>query len=220
MNNELWVLDFDRCLGDVDALFDHLLELVAAKGVSRDALAEARKKCEDVGGSFDIMDYCHSTFSDDEYKKLQHDFLAGSENSVFLEKGARELIDWLEATGRPHCILSYGSLKWQELKIRCAGLGAVPHIITSTPRKSDVLREWQQPNGEYCTPVELGRAAYASVVLLDDKAIAFADLPENVRGYWYRHATLLPSQEGEVDEQRVCVIDSLEAIVTRECTMH
>lgn len=75
---------------------------------------------------------------------------------------------------------------------------------------------WDDTTGMYSVAIEDKKVTAKSVVLVDDKARAFDDLPElSARGYWLKAEHLLASQQGNVPAN-VRPILSLHEILTFE----
>lgn len=190
-NKTFYALDFDRCLGNTNQLYRLLLTILDERNLtSGKDLDDMRLKVEASGGSFDVMTYLHEKLDAKQLYDLTQAYLAfhSPHPDVFLNQGARHLLDWLDKTKSDFGILTYGGTVWQTLKIKQAGLGQVPHFVLDHPKKSQLLTSWyDEQTGSYHLPAafHMGRQ-YQSVVVVDDKAQAFAglDATPNTRGYW------------------------------------
>lgn len=185
-----YVLDFDRCLGDTEALHDVLVEAVTSlTPITQGMLDAARQATEASGGSFDTEKYVSGQLKasggDVSWRHIREDFLRRAQARDMLLSHAGELLEELRARGEAFGILTHGGQEWQRAKLIGSRLGWVPALVTNTPRKGEVLRSWQQPDRRFLLPRELSpRPLIASeLVLIDDKLISFADIPSGVRGY-------------------------------------
>jgi len=220
--NEFWAIDFDRCIGNVDKiyqLFERLLcETIETVDIT--ALESARFEIESVGGSFDMLAYVRQhTTNEEAYQVLIHAFLIEASqvrDSLFMP-GVYELVRYLERQLLPYGIVSFGHQDWQTLKITAMGLGDVPRLIVDQSHKGEIIGTWQASEG-FVIPTALGGGnalMSESIVLVDDKAISFAGLPESARGYWVRSTDLLQSQRGTIPNS-VIPVEALDEIVAIE----
>lgn len=202
-----YILDFDRCIGNTDALFDIFERtIISHTGVTAWTLRNVRHEVEAVGDSFDTATYVraqlHLQHQEHKWRELEEDFISSCLNEDMLHPGSRELIAWLNEQNLPYGILTYGEKTWQKLKLKAAGLGKTPQLITDNKHKGSLLQTWQQADGTFALPHELGGGTYSAVVLIDDKAVSFDGFPSlPSQGYWVldKHH-ILPSQEGSVPE--------------------
>ena len=85
-------------------------------------------------------------------------------------------------------------------------------VVTGTPEKGVVIESWRQEDGTFRLPevFSMPRLVVRDIVLVDDKATAFQNLPKNVRGYLYRPTgrPVFDFQEGSVPDS-VTTISSL-----------
>lgn len=200
-----YILDFDRCIGNTDKLFDAFERTVVDHtGLTAWSLRNVRHEVEAVGDSFDTATYVraqlHLANEEQKWRALERDFVSSSEKETMLTPGAQELLDWLNSNNLPYGILTYGEKIWQKLKIQAAGLKEVPQLITTNKHKGSVIQEWQRTDGVFKLPDELGGGLYRSLVLIDDKAVSFDNFPPlPSTGYWVLpRGHVLPSQAGEV----------------------
>lgn len=216
-----FAIDFDRCLskGDMSTLL--YMEILDELGVIAyvDIIA-AKDEVEFKGESFQVVTYLRDVglldneleqrVADEFYRRVQ------AKRYVFVADDADLLFEYLHEKEIPHAIISYGESSWQELKIRAAGFDRVPHQIVSHPRKSDELRSWLKDDVYHLPPIFGGETA-DSIVLIDDKAVAFAELPSHVRGYWMRakDGSLILSQQGTVPDSVTTVYD-FKSIIEKE----
>ncbi len=195
-----FAIDFDRCLskGEMFALL--YMEILDELGViSYVEINAAKEEVEFRGESFQVVTYLRDV---------------GLLDSELEQRVAEEF--YLREKTIPHAIISYGESSWQELKIKAAGFEGVPHQIVSHPRKSDELRSWLKDDLYHLPPIFGGETA-ESIVLIDDKAIAFTDLPPRVHGYWMRakDGSLILSQQGTVPDSVETVYD-FKSVIEKE----
>lgn len=189
--NTFYALDFDRCLGVVDAFFDLFVDVVDNQNiVSSKDLRSARLKVESSGGSFDVFGYIDSLGLDFDISTIEAEFisLARKNSDKFLEPGSRKLIDFLQKNNQYFCILTYGNAKWQTLKIISAGLGEISRLIIPNNKKGQYISEWKNSdNNLFLLPADcfndnMPRKAH-EIVLVDDKVSSFDNLPSGAKGY-------------------------------------
>lgn len=222
-----WVIDFDRCIGNVDQLYS-LFEAVVTEVMPLDVaqLEAARQKMEAIGGSFNVLGYLRDVAKINQaaHDRVTQSFLerARSMRHQLLEPGAEELFQYLKTQAIPYAIISYGNPGWQRLKIRAAGCGEVPTHITSYPEKGMLITDWHDKlGGHFAVPANIAGSTtdllVDEVVLVDDKARAFHGLPAYARGYWVHSLSgeLLPSQQGSVPK-RVTTVRGLPSLIQTE----
>jgi hypothetical protein len=221
VSSRFFAIDFDRCLSNTDALFDIFYDVVDEHAeLDREQLVRARKSIEDNGGSFDQISALRALLSQTALKEFIDTFITRSQANDVLSKGSRELMQSLEDKDVPFGIISYGNEDWQKVKIQASGIASLPVLITPHSRKGEIISTWQQESGLFKIPQELtssGSLEVETVVLLDDKAVAFNNLPLNAKGYWVKSASkqLLPSQLGEIPAN-VSEVFSLRDVIERE----
>lgn len=221
-----FALDFDRCLGRVDAYFDLMKTTLAKHALELEGpqLDSARREIEQAGGTFFLLPYLldYGIISEQALSLVEREFLqlaAERPQTEFLEDGALELIDYIRSQELPCGIVTYGYPRWQQLKLRASRLD-VPFVITEHVSKAEVVGAWKTTRGTFWIPplfvsghprgIEVDE-----VVLVDDKALGFAGLPTGARGYWVKSEQLLPSQMGQVPSS-VVTVASLKSIITLE----
>lgn len=205
MNDTFYVVDFDRTTADSDKLLDvfltvidHYLDLPRQQIEKADADVKAR------GDSFDTASYVRDHLAAkgdlDKWEHLTKQFIHESHALNMLLPGASELFAYLDERKLGHGILTYGNPLWQHLKLSAAGFNHVPRIVMTTKEKGRLISSWQQTDGSFVVPPEFGGGQYASVVMIDDKAVSFDGFPElPSRGYWVlAPGHELPSQQGDV----------------------
>ena len=206
-NTEFYVVDFDRTLADSDKLFDVFVEIADKYfKISREQLEKAHEDFKVRGDSFDTASYVrdHLINEDrfDEWADLEKRYIHESHELNFLMPGASELLEWLAANGKRYGLLTYGNPLWQRMKLAAAGFNHTRHIIMVTKEKGKLISSWQQPDGSFRIPDELGRGEAGRIVMIDDKAISFHEFPgAPSQGHWVLDpANELPSQQGQVPE--------------------
>lgn len=212
-----YILDFDRCLGDVEALNTLWAQTLEACGVmTAEAFYRLRAAVEASGGSFDSVEYLLDTGRLDVagYEQVAAKYLAAADASALRMSGATELLALLDTRGDMYGIVTYGGARWQSLKLRAAGVDTIPHLITPVKRKGRLFDAWWQQDGSFQLPAELGGAVASSLVLIDDKAISFEGFPPlPSKGYYVCDlAAALPAQKGSVPDN-VTQVPSIEALL-------
>jgi len=186
-----YVVDFDRCIGDIEASFNIVKEAAHELSiVDRDILLDMRKKTEARGETFITFDHIKNHNSSADFKAIEELYLKKAKNNSdnLLEPGARRFLDYLKKTKRHFCIMSYGDKRWQMVKIKGARIGNVPIVIVQSSNKCDYIKQWfNQFNKTYTIPGEFFSDNQAHVaekiVLVDDKITAFKNIPEGTSGY-------------------------------------
>lgn len=189
--DDFFVVDFDRCVGNVDASFE-LLKFVIDKLSIFDsaALQKARSEAEACNISFDAIEHIKklNPGADVASIKAMYIEMAKPIRGSLLECGADEFINYLRSNNKHFCIMSYGNECWQKLKIEAVGLSDVPTVLVKNKRKGHHIANWFNEMSENfdipgsCFMDGIGRIT-SNVVLVDDKAVAFEGLPSRATGY-------------------------------------
>ncbi|MCX6728760.1 MAG: hypothetical protein NTV39_03260 [Candidatus Saccharibacteria bacterium] len=187
-----FVVDFDRCLGNIEGSFDILKEVVHDLGiVDRQIFKSMREEVESNGLTFSALEQITNHYPSvnlDDIEKLYYE-RARLEPDNLLEPGAINFINFLRKTNRNFCIMSFGDKRWQTIKISSSGIGNVPTAIVRSTKKSEYIQEWLSPiSGKFQIPKKFFADNVAKtsneVVLIDDKISAFKNLPKEARGYY------------------------------------
>lgn len=215
ITEEFYIVDFDRTLVDSDKLLEVFIEITEQHiGIPKEQIEAADRDIKNRGDSFDTAGYVRDHLTQDgrreEWEVLEKQFIHESRSLNYLLAGAAELLDWLDSNKKPYGILTYGNPLWQRLKLTAAGFNHVPHIVMQQKEKGKLVSGWLK-EGMFDIPQELGGGHSRAVVMIDDKAVSFADFPEAPsRGYWVLDPSHeLPSQQG-----------SVPANVTRHSDLH
>jgi hypothetical protein len=217
--DEIWILDFDRCLGS-EVLYEHAEAALEQLSLpAKDRIVAARSGVEGEGGSFDVISYLEQDDASlrDEFLKIFEGIVSANDAQIYRNAGATDLLDYLQTENITHMILTYGGVAWQEAKLKAAALDNLPYIVVDSKMKGDKISSWYQaPDKMFFIPFPDGSIRRSSsLCLVDDKAVAFTGLPEQARGYWLRSEKMLKSQQGEVPPS-VVTVDSLHDIVHLE----
>lgn len=223
-----YVVDYDRCLGNAELLYGLLQDSVTAirNDFDHAAMDAERHMVESRGDSFDVLRYVEQRLGDNaQYHGVLQVFIARGQSlppGALLEDGAITFIEYL-STRHPFGILTFGSTAWQLAKLQASLPHALPHIIMGHKHKIRYMKQWRDPQtGLFVLPDEFwGATGYshaAQLVLIDDKAAAFADIEDGMRGYWILHREVLPSQRGDVDG-RVTKVTSFRQVIDHEATI-
>ncbi|MDB5167489.1 MAG: hypothetical protein JWN26_634 [Candidatus Saccharibacteria bacterium] len=201
-----FAIDFDRCLSDTDKLDKIFYELAGDEYPQLDAveLLRARNEIENTGRTFDQIGALQKVFNESELADFLDVFISRAIREDVLSLGARDFIKALESHNLPYGLVTFGGIRWQQVKIKASGVDSIPTLITDHTGKGEIIAKWQQTDGTFLIPSDLtAKELYVkTVVLLDDKAIAFKGLPQASRGYWVQSTTkpLLPSQTGAIPD--------------------
>ncbi len=186
-----FVVDFDRCIGNIDASFNLLNEVAhELMIVNKELFISMRKQAESEGKPFSAIEQLKKKYPSTNLDIIEKMYLkkASLLSSELLEPGARDFLDYLHFNKINFCIMSFGDERWQKVKIKGAGITKTPVIIVKRIDKSSHIREWLNPkSGKFLIPKKYfldNKSKVASeIVLIDDKVKAFENLPLNVRGY-------------------------------------
>jgi hypothetical protein len=206
-NQTFYAIDFDRCLSDTEKLDEIFYQLIAEyKELDSDQLLKAKNEIENNGGSFDQVEALQSLLSPEKLQELFDEFIERALAQDTLCPGASELLKSLEQNKRTFGIVSYGNPLWQTIKMKASGVDTLPALITDHKRKGEIIASWQQGDKTFLIPSIFSADGVSiqakTVVLIDDKAVAFGDLPDEARGYWVQSLSgiILPSQTGDIPE--------------------
>lgn len=216
---EFYIVDFDRTLVDSDKLLEVFLEIAHNYyDIPREQIEKADADVKQRGDSFDtagyVRDHLMAIDRGDDWADLEKQFIHESRSLNYLLPGAAELLEWLPAHGKRYGILTYGNPLWQRLKLTAAGFNHVHHIIMEQKEKGKLISSWLRSDGTFRIPDALGRGSADAIIMIDDKAISFADFPSSPsRGYWVLDpAHELPSQKGDVP-QNVTRFGDLQSVI-------
>jgi hypothetical protein len=225
MIDKYFVVDFDRCLGSVDASFGLLKDVVDELNLPVNSLTlqRASDEADSRGESFSVFQFIKQNYPNViNFDAIESSYIerASSNPRALHEPGAQQLINALKNSKSAFCIMSYGEVHWQMVKIRAAGFGDIPVDIIDTKYKAEQIAKWYDQQADFFIIPEtyfsdnLSRNA-KEVVLIDDKASAFSNMPIGVRGYWVRNPSKLYAfQEGELPDsvQTVASVDEIIAL--------
>lgn len=237
---KFYLLDLDRCMLNTPLASDVYADVI--REVNPDlaaAMLKSQQDTEDVGGSFDIIEFLSPRASLEEIEIFDTLFIEKARDMDLLNPGGIELLQALDDHDANYGILTYGHEKWQTVKLQASQLDKIPYFITPDKHKGWLMRSWLQPDGRFRLPTELlvphdelsrdadgdvdttsinlgERALFDVISQSDDKAVSFEEIPERVEGYWYQKSDrLLPSQRGTVPS-RIRVVRHLAQIVEFE----
>lgn len=211
---ELWVVDMDRTLLDTELTFGRFATACVDENITEPgALHTAKKKMQDEGGSFDALSHLRDTLgvSEDGIDDVINAFIKTSADTDMLYPDALPFLEELDERGIPNIIVTYGGAQWQNAKLDATGLSNRFHLVTGVKQKGRLIESWRTARG-YVVDLAGELAVAHKVVLVDDKAVSFGDLPSNCEGYLVERSTqLLQSQQGDVPE-RVKRVSGLDEI--------
>lgn len=221
MRSTFFAIDFDRCITKGEMFNLLYVEVLDELGVIAYVdMVSVKDEVESKGKPFHMLTYLRDNglFDRNVEQQVADAFIKRAQEKRYnaVADDADDLFAYLKKEQIPHAIISYGDNDWQELKIRAAGFEDQPHQIVSHPRKSDELRSWLEGD-LYRLPRIFGGELVDEIVLIDDKAVAFDDLPARVRGYWMRakDGSLMPSQQGTVPDS-VQIVYDFKSIIEKE----
>ncbi len=231
-SDEFFAIDFDRVLGNTPELYNLFLEVLKESGNLHTvvALENAYQHAVESGTSFSVTSFIHqqNMIDEDVLAMLGDDFVTKAEHlqDTLSMEGAHEFIEHLRQEGIPHGILSYGDKSWQEMKIQASGFGDVPRMIIDHKQKARQAAEWFDGQ-KFHIPRQLtvGRQllAVSRVVVIDDKQVAFEDMPVNMQGYLVNPdvhtAKLVEGSEEKKLPIGVTAVSSLRNVIYAEMAM-
>lgn len=218
-DGEFYIVDFDRTLVDTDKMTEVFIEIAEEHGaISREQIVKANNDVTQTGDSFDTAGYVRDRLMaedrGDEWDALEKQYIHESRSLNYLLPGAAELLEWLAANGKRYGILTYGNPLWQRIKLTASGFNHVRHIILEQKEKGRLIASWQRDDGAFRLPEAFGGGWADYIVLIDDKAVSFAEFPSAPSyGYWVLDpAHELPSQQGDVPDT-VTRLTNLSSVV-------
>lgn len=226
MTSRFYALDFDRTLGRTNDIADEFIAYVGDQDATASTtLREEQHRIESAGGSFDLIAVLRAHLGSEALEELVEGFLVDYKKSTYLEEGAIDLLDGIVEHGYRLGIMTYGGEYWQSVKLRASLLDSYHHIILANKGiKGAMIASWYDTAQQvYKLPEVLGGGSVDEVILVDDKGVEFADLPDSpfARGYLFTGGvqqvieTSLQTITRDVPPN-VVVVDSLRDIVRRE----
>lgn len=186
--NLFQLIDYDRTIFDTSRFIREVTARVnrfrEGMGDAIDARFEETYRSEQT---FFIMQYIRDELGAEVLETLIQEVLAANPGDRFLLPGVEErlaLADQLTDVRPSWGLLTYGHEIDQVLKLRIGGFSDIPTLITDTPDKADVIRQWLQADGTFLLPEQLGGVAVEQLSFEDDKLRAFINLPDSVAGIW------------------------------------
>lgn len=202
-----YIVDFDRTTADSDKLLEVFLSIVDQYlDLPREQIEAADADVKARGDSFDTASYVRDYLADhdesEKWDQLTKQFIHESRALNMLMPGASELLQYFDQAGLRYGVLTYGNPLWQHLKLTAAGFNHIRRIVMTTKEKGRLIASWQQPDGSFVIPHELGGGSASSVVMIDDKAVSFDGFPSMPsEGFWILDpARELISQQGSVPD--------------------
>ena len=210
-----FVVDLDRTLLNTGLVFDILQSTLDDHGYDDgNKLHNTRKQLEANGETFVVFGYIESLLSSQELKVVIDAFRAKAEEYELFNEGAQEFLAFLRKHQLPFGILTYGSKRWQQEKLKIAGLNDVPTIIIPQKGKGEVVSTWYYKDTEtFVVPADFGAGTYTQLIMIDDKAGELSGLPPHATGLLYRPTDdILPSQAGEIEGKNLHLMRSFKEV--------
>lgn len=184
-----YVLDLDRTLFDTEKAIAIMEEVVAVHDqVLARALSQRFREYSEQGESFSVREFIVDMTDEANMQVIEARYHEAARAQNLLLSGAKELLSLVRS--RPQArfgILTYGSPQGQAMKMRAAaGLEEAPFLVTSGRHKGEQIAQWQQADGTYRLPEELGGVIAREVVFVDDKPFSFTGFPVDGTGYQVR----------------------------------
>ena len=199
MKQWLVVLDLDRTLTKDEAMADTLDKACQAADIEVNSLRKAQARVEAAAESFFPLEFLNTRYPREKVERLKHHFLEQARISDLVYPDTMPLLRVLEERSLPFLILTYGEHDWQALKLAAVGLDTYPHLITDVKSKGMLIRQWRHGGG-YSPLADAAEMQAKRVLLVDDKASSFSDLPAGCRGAWLQRSDepMLSTQLGGV----------------------
>ncbi len=166
------------------------------------------------GASFAIRNQMVELGGEELASEVEARFIERALGENMLLNGAAELIDFMRHRSTEFGILTYGSAPGQIMKIKSAGLGNVPFLVTDQLHKGNLISSWW--SGDHFTlPDELGGGAFDHLVFVDDRLFSFVGVPPHVTAYWVQTG---PVRDDPIDEvpSHVQPVATLKEVIALE----
>jgi hypothetical protein len=188
-------------------------------------------RIETEGGSYDNLRALEKLIGQRKLEILKTKFKDESSklNRRFLNPGVTETLEALRKNKIAHAIITAGTLEGQNFQLEISQLDHIPHLIIHRRDKGSIMAEeqWTQSDGLIRVPTELavdGSDVYLYALLVDDKAVAFQDMPAGKfidglpRGFWGNYYIdpryeQLPSQKGRIPNNVTAVRSLLDICI-------
>lgn len=181
MNDQtLYVLDMDRTLLDTSLVVELVERTCDQIGVGYNHEQVKELAVEKRGLTFEPLSFIksHGTEISEKFLKAFYE-VCSHENLVY--EDAKIFLNRLDKNNVPYLILTFGPDEWQEMKLEISGLSKLPYIITNIQDKGSLIAGWKN-KGLY-EPQISQFSMYKTVIMVDDKSLTFASLPDDCRGY-------------------------------------
>ncbi len=208
-------LDLDRTLGSVKAAMARFYAAARFCGIPVEQIDEERREVESKGGTFEPLHSIEDKLTPELRHKFNYRFTT-LKNPPILYDDAITFLNNLERNAMPFHLITYGvNPEWQRLKVEASGFRGGVTILDDS-NKGREIAGWSS-GGKYELALEGGaeKTVYRAdtVCLIDDKAVAFNDLPQDCSGFLLQRGDeLLASQQGSVPEN-VRTIHSLDELI-------
>ena len=210
-------IDLDRTLFNTRKLEEVSYALIATlhPRIAKHALQESARNIK-AGTSFFIFRFLREHLTKQEYSNYITELKEATQPEDFRLEGAVERIVF--AKSKPEWsagIVTYGLPEDQLLKVELAGfVDELPMLSTNTPDKGRVIGAWQQSDGRFLLPQELGGGYVEWVTLDDDKPEAFVHLPAQCYGVLVTGKSVTVSKGIPEYTQPVAVVETLHDSIT------
>jgi hypothetical protein len=216
------VIDFDRTIVDSDKCLGRLIAVANEFHVDTDPIVAKSKRVVDTGGSFDPLKYVKAALTQEQMESFEYEFIHAEGESLVYDD-VMPFMQMLDDNAIPYAVLTHGvSKEWQELKIKASGYRG-PYRIIDHREKAKEIADLQAPDASYLfsslyehSPQSDHEKIIANTIcLIDDKAVAFNDLPPSCMGYLLvRGEKRQKSQQGKIpwNTVRISSFGNLEAV--------
>ncbi len=198
-------IDLDRTLLDTPRLTTDVINIVEAY----DSALASEMRTDEVdaqirGESPPIYSRIAARFGE----KGLHEIMASVKfRDELLLPGARERLAYTRSRqGWSGGIMTYGDETVQNWKLSLLGLEHEAHLVVDTRRKGALIASWALAEGGIQLPDAFGGVVVDTVVLDDDRAVAFEGLPDFCYGNWVHPVvaenedSMLPPSVRRVDD--------------------
>lgn len=205
-------LDFDSTLGDTNVCMERFSAAGSKFGLDIEAVTKARNEVEASGGSFSPLSWVQDTLSAQQFQQFREHFVQNGPPVLYPDTAP--FLTRLKQLKIPSFVVTYGETHWQELKIAASGL-ELPYFVMDRPEKGAFLAKFQDTAKSFAIPNHAtGEPAYyaGSLILIDDKPVAFHELPTNCSGY-LMHRKSLRRPQPEVLPRGIRLIHSFDQLI-------
>ena len=210
-----YLFDLDRTLFDTVKAANQMVGLIEQRSDARaQQTVERIRELFESGVSFAMRDVMIEVLGAQATQEIHTQFLEQAVAHELLLPGAQALMDFASTHSVGWGIVTYGSEEAQRVKLQAAKLIDEPFLVTQERDKGLLMQAWQQANGTFLLPHELGGHTIDDLVFVDDHLYSFDSLPNTVSGYWVSpEVSVLDAVEYPASVVRV---ETISEVITHE----